>query len=178
MTTYGTTPEVSTGETSTTGQAKETASTAADQGKRVAGTARDEAVNVAGPAAEQARNVMGEARQQVTTQLNDQATTQRDQLSQTLRTFGDDLQRMAQGQGPAQGMAADLAQEVSDRVRALGSHLEGREPSQLLDDARDFARRRRSMKQDLRTGARSASWAGTVWAVTAVVRAGLRRVRG
>lgn len=43
---------------------------------------------------------------------------------------------------------------------------------------RDFARRRRSMKQDLRTGARSASWAGTVWAVTAVVRAGLRRVRG
>jgi hypothetical protein len=39
-------------------------------------------------------------------------------------------------------MATDLAREVSDRVRALGSHLEGREPGQLLDDARDFARRR------------------------------------
>ena len=49
---------------------------------------------------------------------------------------------MAQGQGPTQGMATDLAQEVSDRVRALGSHLENREPGQLLDDARDFARRR------------------------------------
>jgi hypothetical protein len=39
-------------------------------------------------------------------------------------------------------MATDLAQEVSDRVRALGSHLENRDPGQLLDDARDFARRR------------------------------------
>jgi len=39
-------------------------------------------------------------------------------------------------------MATDLAREVSDRVRTLGTHLENREPSQLLDDARDFARRR------------------------------------
>ena len=39
-------------------------------------------------------------------------------------------------------MATDLAREVSDRVRTLGSHLENREPAQLLDDARDFARRR------------------------------------
>jgi hypothetical protein len=126
----------------TTDKAKEAASTAADQGKQVAGTAKDEALDVAGTAAEQARNVVGEARQQVTTQLSDQATTGRDKLSETLRTLGDDLQQMAQGQGPSQGMATDLAQEVSDRVRALGSHLESREPAQLLDDARDFARRR------------------------------------
>ena len=129
-------------DTSTTDKAKDTASTAADQGKQVAGTAKDEALNVAGTAAEQARNVVGEAKQQVTSQLSDQATTGRDKLSQTLRTLGDDLQQMAQGQGPAQGMATDLAQEVSDRVRALGSHLENRDPGQLLDDARDFARRR------------------------------------
>ena len=75
-------------------------------------------------------------------QVNDQATTQRDRLSQTLRTLGDDLEQMA-SQGPGRsGMAADLAREVSERVRALGSHLEGREPGQLLDEARDFARRR------------------------------------
>lgn len=129
-------------ETSTKDKAKDTASTAADQGKRVAGTAKDEAANVAGTAAEQARNVLGDAKQQVTSQVSDQATTGRDKLSETLRTLGDDLQQMAQGQGPTQGMAVDLAQEVSDRVRALGSHLESRDPSQLLDDARDFARRR------------------------------------
>jgi hypothetical protein len=164
MTTYGTDP-LSTGTTGTTpgfdsarntgtdmsgsdtsgtdtsGTAKQAASTAADQGKHLAGTTKDEALNVAGTAAEQARNVIGDARQQVTTQVNDQATTGRDKLSQTLRTFGDDLQQMAE-QGPDQGMAVDLAREVSDRVRALGSHLEAREPGDLLADARDFARRR------------------------------------
>jgi hypothetical protein len=125
----------------TTDTAKEAASTAADQGRHVAGTAKDEAAAVAGTAAAQARTVVDDARQQVTTQLTDQATTQRDNLSQTLRTFGDDLQQMVE-QGPAQGLASDLAREVSDRARALGSHLESREPGQLLDDARDFARRR------------------------------------
>ncbi|MCW2736670.1 hypothetical protein [Nocardioides sp.] len=127
---------------STTDKAKDAASAAADQSKHVAGTAKDEAANVAATATEQARNVIGDAKQQVTSQMRDQATTGRDKLSETLRTLGDDLQQMAQGQGPAQGMATNLAQEVSDRVRALGSHLENREPSQLLDDARDFARRR------------------------------------
>jgi hypothetical protein len=85
---------------------------------------------------------MGDARQQVTTQLSDQATTGRDKLSQTLQTLGDDLQKMVQGEGGGEGMAADLAREVSDRVRALGSHLENREPGELLDEARSFARRR------------------------------------
>ncbi|CAM3825680.1 hypothetical protein [Nocardioides zeicaulis] len=117
------------------------ASAAADQGKHLAGTAKDEATNVAGTAAEQARSVVGDARRQVTSQLSDQATTQRDNLTQVLRSLGDDLQQMAEN-GPGQGMANDLAREVSDRARALGSHLEGREPGDLLQDARDFARRR------------------------------------
>jgi HAD superfamily hydrolase (TIGR01490 family) len=42
---------------------------------------------------------------------------------------------------------------------------------------RDFGRRRRSMRDDLRTGARSARWAGAAWATTVVVRAVLRYVR-
>lgn len=136
--TYGT-------DTSGSGRAADetasTTSTATDQAKNVAGTAKQEAANVAGTAAEQARNVVGDVKQQVGAQLSDQTTTQRDKLSQTLRTFGDDLQQMAE-QGPGQGMATDLAHEVSERVRAFGAHLEGREPTQLLDDARDFARRR------------------------------------
>jgi len=138
----GTTGSTGSGDASTTDKAKETAATAADQGKQVAGTAKDEALNVAGTAAEQARTVVGEARQQVTSQLSEQATTGRDKLAQTLVTLGDDLQQMVQGEGASQGLAKDLAQEVSDRVRALGSHLEDREPAQLLDEARDFARRR------------------------------------
>ena len=143
--TPGTTPGTMTGtagtSSSTTDKAKDAASTATDQGKHLAGTTKDEALDVAATAAEQARTVIGDARQQVTTQVNDQATTGRDKLSQTLRSFGDDLQQMVE-QGPDQGMAVDLAREVSDRARALGSHLEGREPGDLLEDARDFARRR------------------------------------
>lgn len=140
--TSGTTTGMTTGSTTgTTDKAKETASTAAAQGQHVAGTAKDEALNVASTAAEHARTVASDTKQQVAAQMSDQATTQRDKLSQTLRTFGDDLQQMVE-QGPDQGLARDLAREVSDRARAMGSHLEGREPGQLLDDARDFARRR------------------------------------
>jgi hypothetical protein len=124
-------------------RAKGAASTAADQGRHVAGTAKAETLNVAGTAAEQARSVVGDAVRGVSDQVVDQATTQRDRLSETLRGLGDDLEKMASpGPGPESGLAVDLAHEVSERVRALGSHLEGREPSQLLDDARSFARRR------------------------------------
>lgn len=126
-----------------TDRAKEAASTAADQGRHVAGTAKEETLNVAGTAAEQARSVMGDAVRGVSDQVNDQATSQRDRLSETLRTLGDDLDKMASpGPGPESGLAVDLAREVSDRVRAFGSQIEGREPSQLLDDARSFARRK------------------------------------
>ena len=125
-----------------TDHAKETVSTAVDQGRNVAGTAKEEAANVAGTAAQEARGVVGEAVRQVSDQMGEQATTQRDRLSETLRTFGDDLEKMVAGDGAGSGMAADLVREVSDRARSLGSHLEDREPGRLVDDARDFARRR------------------------------------
>ena len=123
-------------------KAKEAASTAADQGKQVAGTAKEEAANVAGTAKEQARNVVGETVSQVRTQVGDQATSQRDKLSETLRTLGDDLEKMVQGEGSGQGMAADLAREVSSRVRSISTQIESREPAELLDDVRSFARRK------------------------------------
>lgn len=127
---------------SSTDRAKETASTAVDQGKNVAGTAKDEATNVAGTAVREARGVMDEAVRQVGDQMGDQATTQRDRLSEMLRTLGDDLEKMAAGDGAGSGTAADLVREVSERARTWGSHLQDREPGQLVEEARDFARRR------------------------------------
>lgn len=106
-----------------------------------ASTAKDEAQNVAATAAEQARNLAGETRRQVTDQLGEQASTQRDKLVGTLRTLGDDLDQMA-GQDATPGLAADLAREVAGRARTLSTHLDGRAPGDLLDDVRDFARRR------------------------------------
>jgi hypothetical protein len=127
--------------TTTTGRAQEAASTAADEGRHVAGVAKEEAQNVAATAADQARNLVSETMDQVTGQLGEQANGQRDRVVGTLQSLGDDLERMASQSG-ASGLASDLAREVADRARALGSHLDGRQPGELLEDVRSFARRR------------------------------------
>lgn len=117
-------------------QAKQTAGTAADEGKHVAGVARDEAQRVASEAKSQLNHLMSEA----TSQVEDQSRTQRDRIVDTLRSFGDDLNQMAaQSDG---GIAADLAREGAARARTLSSHLDGREPRDLLGDVRGFARRK------------------------------------
>lgn len=124
-----------------TERAQEAASTAAEEGRHLAGTAQEEVQNVASVAAEQARNLIGEARSQVGGQLGEQVTSQRDQVVGLLRSLGDDLESMA-AQGPGSGLAADLVRELGDRARSLREQLDGREPGQLLDDARSFARKR------------------------------------
>ncbi|MEI5672820.1 MULTISPECIES: hypothetical protein [unclassified Nocardioides] len=121
---------------SATERAQDTAGTAADEGKHVAGTAKDEAQKVASEAMTQARGVLDDALGQVT----EQSAVQKDRLAGTLRSLGDDLGSMADGSAP--GLAGDLARQASDRVQSLGSHLEGREPAELLDDVRRFARER------------------------------------
>ena len=126
-------------DTSTTQQAKETASTAADEGKHVAGVASSQATGVASQAAHEARGVVDDAMTQVRGRLDDQGRQQKDRFSGTLATFGDDMGRMAEG---GSGLAADLAREAADRARSLSRHLDGREPGELLDDVRRFARRR------------------------------------
>jgi gas vesicle protein len=122
--------------TSAKDRATQAAGTAADEGRHVAGVAQDEARKVASEATDQVQNLLSQA----TSQVEEQSRTQRDRLVETMRTFGDDLDNMAsQNDG---GMAADVAHDVADRVRRLTSHLDGREPRELLDDVRSFARRK------------------------------------
>lgn len=118
-------------------QAKQTAETAADESKRVAGVATDEAQNVAQEAKEQARGLLDDALSEV----DQQSRTQRDNLVKTLRTFSDDLEQMASQSGRS-GMATDVARQVADKTRGFSSRIEGRDPGELLDDVRDFARRK------------------------------------
>jgi ElaB/YqjD/DUF883 family membrane-anchored ribosome-binding protein len=115
------------GQDSTTEQVKNTASVAQDEAKQVASDVR-----------EQARGLLTETR----TQVEDQSRTQRDRLVETMRTFSDDLDGMAEQRG---GLASDAAREVANRVRSFGQQLDGREPTELLDDLRSFARRRPGM---------------------------------
>ncbi len=122
---------------STKQRASQSAGTAAEQGQHVAGVAKGEAQNVANEAKHHARGLVDEARGQV----DEQSRTQRDRLVGTLSSFSDDLEKMADN-SQTPGMASDLVRQVADRARDLGQHLDGREPAQILDDVRGFARRR------------------------------------
>jgi len=119
-------------------QAQQTAGTAADETKHVAGVAKSEAQQVASEAKQQARNLLGDAQ----TQVNEQSRTQRDRLVSTLQDFSSQLDSMASGEGSPSGMAQDLVRQVADRTRDLSSRMDGREPSDLLEDVRSFARRK------------------------------------
>src|SRR4051794_27066455 len=90
--------------------ARDAAGTAAEEGKHVAGVAQDEATSVVSEATTHAKNLLGEAASQV----DDQSRVQRDRLVGTLRTFGDDLDDMAQG--GSDGLATELARRVADRA--------------------------------------------------------------
>lgn len=111
---------------------------AKDQAKHVAGVASDEAKSVVGDVRQQARGLLDET----SSQVQDQSRTQRDRLVETLRTFSDDLEGMAQ---QSSGLASSAAREVADRARSFTDQLDGREPTELLDDLRSLARRRPGM---------------------------------
>jgi len=111
---------------------------AAEQAKHAASVAQAEAKQVAADVRDQARGLLTETR----TQVEDQSRTQRDRLVETIRTFSDDLDGMAEQRS---GLASDAAREVANRVRSFGQQLDGREPTELLDDLRSFARRRPGM---------------------------------
>jgi hypothetical protein len=138
MTTYDTTSSTDTGPGGMTDQAQQAASTAKDEAQNVAGVAKEQAQNVAAEAQQQAADLVGEARRQ----LEDQSRSQLDRLVGSLKELADDLERMARGEGAGSGMAQTLVTEVSDRARSISSQVQGREPAEVLDQVRGFARRK------------------------------------
>jgi hypothetical protein len=119
-------------------QAQQAAGTAADEGKKVAGVAKDEVKNVTAEAQNQLRGLIDQA----TSQVDEQSKAQKSRLAETVRTFGDDLESMRpQGEGGG-GVAAQVVQQVAQQARSLASHLDDKEPTELLDDVRAYARRR------------------------------------
>jgi len=119
-------------------QAANVASTAKGEAQNVAGVAKQEAASVASDAKYQALNVLDQAKSQVT----EQAGSQRDRLVGLLQDLSSQLEDMASGQGAPSGMAQDLVRQAADRARTLSSSIEGREPADLLEDVRSFARRK------------------------------------
>jgi hypothetical protein len=114
-----------------------TAAAAADQGKHLGGVAAGEAQSVAGDVKDQAQRLLDETKQQV----NEQGAVQRDRLVELLRGLSHDLREMAD-HADGNSLAGQLVRQGADRAEGVRSSLDGREPADLVDEVRAFARRR------------------------------------
>lgn len=131
---YGPSPGGGPGPTGQT--AREKAQGAVEAGGHVAQTALEQGQEVVRETGVQVRNLVGEA----TDELRHQAGTQQKRAAEGLRALGSQLHSMAGAGEP--GVASDLVGEAGDRAQRMAQWLEQREPGQLVDELRRFARRR------------------------------------
>ncbi len=122
------------------GEAGAVKDTAVGAGKNVASTARDEAANVVAEAGTQAKSLMGT----VTEEVRSQGRTQQSRLAGAVHSVAQELGSMS-AKSEQSGPVADLAQQASRKAGEVGHWLENKEPTEVLDDIRAFARRRPAM---------------------------------
>ena len=141
--------DTSTTSTTTTSGSPSTTDVAKDEARNVGETAKQAGGQVAATAADQARNVVAETKQQAQglveqgrTQVRQQVVTQQQKAGQGLSSLAEQLRGMVDGNAPAPGPARDLIQQGAGRVQDFADMLQNREPADLLEDFRSFARRR------------------------------------
>ncbi|MCZ2847148.1 hypothetical protein [Modestobacter sp. VKM Ac-2978] len=134
-------------------QARDVGKTAQQAGSQVAGTAADQAKDVAGTAADQAKQVTQETKrqaqdlvQQGRSQVQDQVRGGQQKAGEGLSEIAKQLRVMVDGseQAPT-GPAADLVRQAGDKVEEMAGWLQDREPGELVDEVRKFARRKPGM---------------------------------
>ncbi|MEU0155880.1 hypothetical protein [Micromonospora fulviviridis] len=123
----------------TAGQARQEASrvgqAAAQTGGKVTHAATEQGGHVAAEAWQQTRNLTGQA----TTQLQDQARTQQHRAAEGLRDLGRELGSMAERSGES-GMAGEAVRRAADAAQRAAGWLDQREPGEVLDEVRGYAR--------------------------------------
>jgi hypothetical protein len=110
---------------------------AGEAGGRVAQTAADQAREVVSETARQARDLLGEAGGHA----RNQASDQQQKAAHQLRSVADELREMTV-KGGQSGVATEVAQQAAERIHGMATWLEQREPADVLQAVRDFARRR------------------------------------
>ena len=120
-----------------------------DRGSEVASSTKQHASDVASTATEQAKGVAEEAKQQGRDLLHEarstvrgQASGQKDRAAGQLRSVASDLRIMQEGGGAPSGPAGELVRQASQQTERLAGWLESREPADILEDVRGFARQR------------------------------------
>jgi hypothetical protein len=118
-------------------QAATVGRSASEAGGHVAQTAADQAREVVSETARQARDLLDEAGGHA----RDQASVQQQKAASQLRSVADELWEMT-AKGGQSGVATEVAQQAAERIHGMASWLEQREPADVLQAVRDFARRR------------------------------------
>lgn len=118
-------------------QAKNVKDTTAQATQQVTETAKQQAGQVAGDVKQQAQQLATQTK----SELSDQAISQRDRAADSLRSLGGEFRTMAES-SDSSGLGTQLASQGADLAEQMADFLAQRDPSQLLDEVRDFARRR------------------------------------
>jgi ElaB/YqjD/DUF883 family membrane-anchored ribosome-binding protein len=123
---------------------KERASAAASQlgdaGRETVQDAKERARDVAHEATDRTRGLVDRTK----TELSSQVASQQQHLAGGLRALGDELGQMSSGtQDP--GYASELVQRAGEATGQVAQWFEEREPSDILHEVEDFARRRPGM---------------------------------
>jgi hypothetical protein len=118
-------------------EAADVGRTAADSGQQVAQTVGEQAKRVAAESSKQARDLMAEGRQQLTQQARD---GQRKAAS-GLHTLADQLEEM-HANSDGSGLGPEVIKQAAGHARNVASWLDDREPGDLLNEVRGFARRK------------------------------------
>jgi hypothetical protein len=113
------------------------AKTAGNRGSDVADTVGEQASRVASETSRQARNLVREGRDQ----LADQTRQGQQRAVGGLRKAADQLHQMSE-KSDGQGVVPELARQAADRTRGIADWLDKREPGDLVDEVRRFARRK------------------------------------
>src|SRR3954462_9141261 len=120
-------------------EARNVGQTAAQAGSQVASTAADQAREVAHETQRQAQDLLHQGRHQ----LRQQTVAQQQKAASGLTSLAQELRGLADGSSQgAPGPARDLLQQASGYVEQFADRLQNREPGDLLEDVRAFARRR------------------------------------
>lgn len=118
-------------------------------GQHVADVAKDEAGNVAGTVASKGTDLLNE----LGSDLRKHAGEQQQNLAQGLRSMSDELKSMAENSSGDSGTATHWVRQAAHRAGSVADWLGDRDPDSVLDEVKDFARRRPAMFLGLAVGA-------------------------
>ncbi|WP_369137059.1 hypothetical protein [Modestobacter versicolor] len=120
-------------------EARNVGQTAAQAGSQVAATAADQAKQVTQETKRQAQDLIQQGR----SQLKDQARNGQQKAGEGISGIAQQLRTMVEGGGETpSGPAADLVRQAGDKLEDLATWVQAREPGELVDEVRAFARRK------------------------------------